>query len=456
LYFGILLLALIKDAFRIRLHLPSAPIREPQATHPLLLPTVLIGLLFLFTAQLWTLAFMANRQIVTPCWHNFPIPVLADLSEHSGGPAQVLPSFLLALIATVQVGLLFLLHKALSSSSINTYRYMLIGCACAASIASAVNAPVMTSPDVYYYMTYAKLGFASYADQPQAVTMKDVPITQWCQGRVLPSAYGPAFIAYAQALLARQHDPRTQIFTMRVMNTLWLLALLPLLRAAGASPVVVALTALNPVLFLQYVVNPHNDIFSSTLVIGGIVLAKKSPLAAAFAVTVAALVKLSFALIGALVFTQLSSVHARFIAAGSTFIASFALSYIFAGPAYFAGLRYYDRLLAPSADPLQYLIVAVALIAIVYALLYQRYNAIATYALPALRIQTLFPWYAIWSLPYAVREGKHLASFMILLPITAFLMETGVAYLSQLIVYAACAIILCTLLLRDIAAARQR
>jgi hypothetical protein len=455
-YFGILLLALIGDAFRMRLHLPSAPIRELQPTHPLLLPITLIGLLFLFAAQLWTLAFMANRQIVTPCWHNFPIPVLADLNEHSGGPAQVPPGLLLAAIAAAQVGLLFFLYKTLSGSPMTPYRYLLIGCACAASIVPAINAPVMTSTDVYYYMTYAKLGFASYADKPQVVTMKNIPIAQWCQERVLPSAYGPAFIAYAQALLARQHDPRTQILTMRVMNALWLLALLPLLRAAGASPPVVALTALNPVLLLQYIVNPHNDIISAALVIGGIVLAKKSPLAAAFAVTVAALVKLSFALIGALVFTQLSSARTRFIAAGSTFIAAFALSYIFAGSAYFAGLRYYDRLLAPSANPLQYLIVAVAFIAIVYALLYQRYNAVATYALPALRIQTLFPWYAIWSLPYAVREGKHLASFMILLPITAFLMETSVAYLSQLIVYIGCAVILCILLLRDISATRQR
>jgi hypothetical protein len=87
-------------------------------------------------------------------------------------------------------------------------------------------------------------------------------------------------------------------------------------------------------------------------------------------------------------------------------------------------------------------LVACAVFAVARALLRQRLEPMYAYAFPALRIQTFFPWYAIWALPYALLEKRRLAHFLCLLPLTAFLMETGVAKSAQSTLYACiCALI---------------
>jgi hypothetical protein len=213
------------------------------------------------------------------------------------------------------------------------------------------------------------------------------------------------------------------------------LLLLYVLRAAGAPRIATVLAALNPVLIFQYVANAHNDLIGTVFVIAGAALIKRSPLAAACAVLIAAQIKLSFALIGILVFTELASIKSRFAWASATFAASIVLSYVLAGRPYFESIWYYDRLFAPTADPLQYPVAACALFAIACALFKQRHERTFIYAFPTLRIQSFFPWYAIWSLPYALFEKRHLSAFLILMPIMAVLMESGLAKSAQLSMY---------------------
>lgn len=406
----------------------------PRFAHPGVVPLAALGLLLTFALQLTVVAYVAHHQTVSACWKNFPIPVVGDFTEKTGGPALIGPSFVLAGIAAAQSAFLALLFVALRGNP-SSLANRIVMYTCFIGVAEALLAPAMTSSDPFLYLTYSKLSFASFAAQPHAVVVPDLPLASWCARFVLPSAYGPAFILYLQALLSAAHSPIISVEFMRVANAVWFAILLALLRAAGFSRTTVSLAALNPGLLFQYIANAHNDIIACTLVIAGIVLVRRSVLLAMGAVLLAALFKLPFALIGALVFVPLASRVQRLTAAMLTIAASVGVSYLLGGPRYFEGLSFYAHLLAPGAGGLQRPAVAVALVAIGVALWWQRYSGAATYAFPALPIVELIPWYAIWALPYAVREHDHLDRFLILMPIMLLLMESGIAKSAQLCAY---------------------
>lgn len=458
MYVGVVLLGLIWEAIRYRFRVSQESQAQalPQL-YPLTIPLAALGILLLFTAQLWTIAFMARHQIAPPCWLQLPIPVVADLGEDTGGPAQALPSFLLAILAAAQSFLLYLMYRAREAVR-HPRSEFIVACIALLAIVEAVFAPAMTSPDVFYYMTYAKLGFASYVAQPQAVNIPGLPMKDWCEERILPSAYGPAFISYIKLLPS--WSPVAQVLLVRAMNALWFLALLGLLRATGSALPIVWLAALNPALLSQYIATPHNDLIATVFVLLGVVMVSRSSWIAASAVLLAALFKLSFALVGVLVFVRLPTLGKRLCAAAIVFAASFVLSYLLAGPKYFAGLSYYDHLLAPEANRLQYLLVAVTLGACGYALLRQGFSRAAVYAFPALRIQAIFPWYAIWSLPYALladsvkSQQARLSSFLILMPLMTLLMETGIARSAQITAYVLVSALIIAGIMRDLQGTR--
>jgi hypothetical protein len=366
---------------------------------------------------------------------HLPIPVVADLGETTGGPGLPFTSFLLVGIAAIQSFLLWLIFSARKEKRHERAGTIVVGCACAVTLLAAFFTPAMTSPDAVIYTTYAELGFSSFVKEPHVVVLKNIPIEQLCQRRVLPSAYGPAFIAYLKLFSVFSHSVPAQVMLLRVGNAAWFLLLLCALRAAGAPRIALSLAALNPVLIFQYVANAHNDLIGALFVVAGAALVKRFPLAAVCAIIIAAQVKLSFALIGLLIFTELALTIRRLAWAGATFCASLLTSYIFAGRQYFESIWYYDRLLAPTADPLQYVVAACAVFALARALFQQRYDPIMAYAFPTLRMQTFFPWYAIWALPYALLEKRRLSAFLILMPIMAVLMESGLAKNAQLLVY---------------------
>jgi hypothetical protein len=462
MYFGVYLLGLVWDIVRRRTGSARSPIAfdstERHATlswlrqHTWIAIAAAAGILGLFTAQILTVAFMAHHQIAPACWRRLPLPVVADLGEDNGGPAQFLPSLAIVAIAAAQSALLALIFFVYRKRPFDPVFAAVAACVCVVGAIEAIFAPAMTSGDVYTYLVYSRLGFAAFQSQPQIAVLQGLPTLDWCMHRVMPSAYGPAFIAYAK-LFASTSTPISQISVFRTANAVWFLALLGLLRAARIPWLLVTLAAVNPFFWFQSIVNPHNDIIGTVFVVAALALAPFSAALAAILVVIAALVKLSFALIGVFVFVQRSATR-RFTFAALSFAAAIALSFAWAGPHYFESITFYDRLLAPDADPLQYGVLAVAVWATFSAVFLGRYRQVYTYTLPALRIQTFFPWYAIWSLPYAIRERTHLAAFLILLPVMALLMETGIAKGAQLIAYATVVVAITLGMLRDISAAR--
>ncbi|HTV74718.1 MAG TPA: hypothetical protein VME66_13560 [Candidatus Acidoferrales bacterium] len=454
MYFGIFFLALIWEGLRRlvwRLRVP--PSLQGGRSWPVAVTAC--TLVAAFIAQLAVITYMAAHQIASPCWYNFPIPVVADLAENSGGPAQVFPCFLLVALAAAQSGLLLLLVRALRARPPSTSETRIIGAAVVVAVAAAVAAPAMTSSDPYLYLMYAKLGFAAFAPQPHAVNLPELPLAQWCTRRVLPSAYGPGFVWYIGALAGRLHSPVIAVLVMRFANVLWFGLLLWLLRSLGLSPALLAVTALNPALLFQYVANPHNDIIVCTLVVGAVVLAQRSCVAGALLVVVAALFKLPFVLIGCLIFVRLPSRMQRLVAASLTIASAIGLSYLIAGAKYFAGLTFYSRLLAPDADGIQWLAAVVALGAIGVALLRRQFGFAAIYAFPALPIVELAPWYAIWSLPYALIERTSLDRFLVLMPLMLMLMDAGISRAAQLTLYGVFAVAIAAGMMRDIARTRR-
>jgi hypothetical protein len=455
MYFGIFFLGLIWEGLRRfvwRLDAPSEVQRTPRAWVGVV---TAFALAVAFSAQLAVIDYMGMHQIASPCWLHLPMPVVADLTEDSGGPAQIVPSFLLVALALIQSALLAVLFGALRTQPSRKVAWTVAAVA-VATLTAAVLAPALTSPDPFLYLMYAKLGFGAFAPAPHAVSLPELPLAQWCTQRVLPSAYGPGFILYIQALVGWLHSPVAAVTLMRVANAGWFILLLWLLRAAGLSPALLAVTALNPALLFQYVANPHNDIIACTFVVAAIVIAQRSVLAGSLLVICAALVKLPFALVGCLIFVRLRSSSVRVAAAAATIAAAVGISYVLAGPKYFAGLSFYSHLLAADADGFAWLAALVAIGAVGAALFWRRFIFVAAYAFPALPIVELAPWYAIWSLPYALMERTSLDRFLVLMPLMLMLMEPGIARSAQLSLYVAVTAAIAAGMLRDLGRVRRR
>lgn len=448
MYVGIVLLVLAWVA--VRTFYRGAPWPRPPAfTAPGLMPACAGAVVLVFIAELLVIDYVARHQVASPCFLHLAVPVVADFSS-GGGPAMPFTSALLAAFAVVQTLLLACAYFAHQSRAPKRWEWMTTAAAIALGLGAAVWAPAMTSPDPLMYFSFAKIGFGSFAASTHVVRLPNFSAIS-CEKALLPSAYGPAFIAYAGVLLGRIHDPAVAVSTLRATNALWLLACIPLLRRANVPWILVVLLLLDPPVLFQYVGNAHNDIIALVLVLAAFACADASLVAGIALVTLAGLFKLPFAAIGALAFAARPPAWQRLGAACAGVLLALFLSYAWAGPRYFEGLAYYHRLLDATGNPFDVALSVVALAAIVAAVVRRSYAGAASFSFPGLAVAEIQPWYALWGLPYALRERRHLALWVVLLPVAAFLMDDSVSRGAQLAIYAIAVIAIGAFVLRDVA-----
>ncbi len=454
MYIGVVLLALMWVAIRKIYRVPEPPARRSSAGPAATAIAAVAAIPLLFAIQLWTVAFMAQHQI-TFCVQHIPFQVVADFNETSGGEAQLWPSLALLAIAAMQTGLLFLIDRDWDRAP-QSLLAIAVPFACAILLIEGLLAPAMTSSDSYSYIAYARLGIAaSYVPHFQPLSAGQHFFT-WCLKGYFPAAYGPGFVAYVGAILANTHSTQSSILILRATNAAWLIALIALVRLSGAPRKTVALLALNSAFFFQYVTNAHNDILPVVLVVAGILLARRSVVAGALLVIAASLFKIPFAAIGSLAFVRLAPSLRRLAIAALTVVASFGLSYAIGGQKYFATLAFHSRIMASGADRLEIVLTIVALLAIAYALVCQRFHWALSFTMPALAVEILQPWYVAWSLPYALVESEHLSTFLILAPFATLLMEDGISRAALLSGYALTCAIIAVGIFRDVRFARSR
>jgi hypothetical protein len=463
-YVGAVLLGFLWLLVRRRYGAAPWP-RVPQLDRAWIVPGCALALLGLFVAQLWTVAFEAHHQIIPPCvlhqpypgYLHLPIPVVADLDQTSGGPAMILPGVALAVYAVVQSILLTCLFLAAEQSRPSAWERRLVGAAFACAIVAAILSPAMTSTDPYLYLSYSKVGFASFAPAPHTLEIPDLPKGTWCYGLLLPSPYGPGFVSYMQGIFGAIHNASVAIVLLRTTNAVWLLACIAFMRRLGVSWPILAVFALNPAVLFQYVTNAHNDIIALCLVLAAMAFDLAAPLAGSVVVALAGLIKLPFAVIGALAFAERVAVRNRITAALLSAAGAFIVSYMWAGPQYFKGLAFYNDLRSMVAPGAEIVLAVVALASVVVALVRRTYSGAASFSFPGLPLAQVPPWYAPWGLPYALRERAHTAWFLVLLPVAALLMDESVSARVRLVLYLAICFVTVVFVLRDLAyRARQR
>jgi hypothetical protein len=454
MYVGVVMLGLLWLIVRSRYGAAPWPKLPQMFQRPWLVPACAWTSLALFVAQLATIAYEARHQIASACWLHLPVGVVSDFEPNGGGAAMLLPGVALTAFAAAQCAVLACMYLAATQRPPAGWERRIAYSAFALAVAAAILSPAMGSSDVYAYMSYAKLGFAAFSAAPQVIAVPDLPLSSWCFHALLPSAYGPAFIVYTRTLLAAIHQPVAAIVMMRSTNALWLLATIALMRRVGVSAPVVALFAFNPVVLFEYVATAHNDIIPICLVVVAMAIDASIPVASVAIITLAGLFKLPFLAVGAVAFDQRRSPELRIAPVVLSVAAALLLSYWWGGPAYFMGLAWYRHVLAGSGDGVVILLTLGAFVAIGFALARRAYAGIAAFAFPGLATAAIRSWYLLWGLPYGIREKRHLAPFLILLPIASIFTDESIPRNLQYVLYAVACAVFVTLAIRDIAARR--
>jgi hypothetical protein len=403
-------------------HRPKLP-RVPAYAAPVAALTSSAVLIIQLASSRYASALQSNS-----CLFHAPIPTV-DVGSPGGNVfwQGVVP----AAIAFAQSGLLLLLYLGIRSSTSNRW-IITIALSAVISAAATVVVPVMTSVDPYAYITYADLGFASYADAFQHVNVPHLPLSAWCVTVMIPNLYGPLFVAYVKLLVAGTANPAHAVLLLRLTNVVWLAAALVAMRLARAPAHAIALTATNPTFLLQYVSTPHNDVIAIALLMIALAAARRSIVAAFVCVVLTGLIKLPLAVVGAVAFTSIEGVWKRVALAFAAIVAAVAIGSWWAGPYYLATTKEDAALLAPYAYPLQSLTAVLGGIAIACALIWRRYSRIGSLVIPTIPVVSMQAWYLGWGLPYAASAGRGLIFFLIALPIASLFADVTVARPAQL------------------------
>jgi hypothetical protein len=362
-------------------------------------------LLSTYAAQLFIIYLAAQH---TP----WPIALVPATPQHQ----DALTGAMLALGAAQAYALLGLYRARIGTTVVATGIAML---------ALSCLAPAFLNADIYAYVGNGLLGSAGYTPPSVAFPGEFATINaRW--GTPVPAAtYGPLWLTVAHLITSIAPSLAGKLIGFRVFSLLLFVALIALLRACGVPPRALAIAALNPGLLLQFVVDAHNDILPIVLVVAAAAIVRKLPYAACALVAGAALVKLPYALLGLPVLTSIYPAGRRYALCALSVVAALALSWFGGGAAYAQALFGY----ASSAGLLSIFhgVAALAAVAaILAAVAGARRLRAAVWLMPMLGPYTA-SWYAIWSLPYALRRRRVFAYLLVWFPLVSVVAEPSLA-----------------------------
>jgi len=282
-------------------------------------------------------------------------------------------------------------------------------------------APVLTNADLYAYVGNGLLGRAAYTPPPAPFTGNLATINAFWHVPVPAATYGPLWIAIATAVVAAVPTLALKMTAFRLLGAVLLAALFVLLRAYGTPPRILAIVMLNPALYFEFVLNAHNDLPAVVILTVAALVASWWPLAASLLIAAAALIKLPFVVLGLPVLANVRETVPRILAIAVAIVATAIVSWFGGGAAYAHALVAYA-----SGSHLEGAVHAAAALAalasIVFAVAGIRRLKSAVWLLPMFGAYTA-PWYALWSLPYALGARPVLVYLAIWLPFVTFIAE---------------------------------
>ncbi|HXM18725.1 MAG TPA: hypothetical protein VN934_07900 [Candidatus Tumulicola sp.] len=384
---------------------------------------VMVALVALFALQLALLRWAAYHQQVNSAWfYRLPIPIVTDRGPFVPDIRQAVSLSLLAIVIA-QCAALYLLHRILLSGSGAQRGLMVAGCA--ALVAMAVFAPVVTSGDIYAYVSDALLGWGAYHPTAQRLPGNFGLVNDYWGSPPWPSPYGPLFIALDHYIVGgAKLSLFGSLLLLRFINAAGLVAVIVLLRRLKVEPATIALLACNPYFIFELIADGHNDMLALALTLGA--FSARSQLVAAALAIAAGLIKLPYAFVCAICFAAKGTLAQRLALTASVIITAVTVSVLVGGLPYVGGLGvqavYAARAFNPERVVPHGLALAFAVIALIAALVAARKFVAAAWAMPALTIN-LYPWYLTMGLPYAIYQRSALPVFCVLYPLAAFALD---------------------------------
>ena len=393
---------------RLRTRIPPLPRGRPEIWIAAIVAT--------YAAQLAMVWYGATHGAAYAPWRAaMPFPVMDLGAAHAG--ALAFGFLVCGGVQTIALVAIYRATPARAAVAIGSVSLLVLSMA----------APALASADLYSNAGYGMLGAAAYAPPAHAFAHSEFSwIELWWGTPMVPSPYGPLWNAVDAALLAPVPTLVGKMLVLRAFCALALAVLTAAMWRFGLPARVLAVTLLNPALFMQFVANAHNDAVIVAVVALGAVAARRRPILAASAIVAAGLLKLPYVLLGLPILAAVRAGTFRFSLAALAIACVLAVSWGWGGAAYLEALVFHARH-APGGFFAWHVVAgAVAAALVLGALAGLRRPRTAVWLVPplgALYPAFLYPWYLAWALPYALGRRRVLAYLLVWLPTASVLVN---------------------------------
>jgi hypothetical protein len=387
-------------------------------------------------------AMFAQRGVITHSpgtkllgpdfYQTLPYPVL----DNAFGPPTSVHLALIA-VGALESAVLFALYRVLRDRPAARMERAGLALAAVAMLLLALHARALIGFDLYAYLGYAKLAtlHAAYAPPPVRFPGAFGTINDVWGTPLVTSYYGPLWIALDRLAVGGATTLGGALHTLRLIEVV------PFAIVAGALAMrggvaFIALFALDPVVHVLYLTNGHNDLVGIALVLVALALVRRFPLFAALLAGAAGLVKLPFAATALLVFAGRGALAPRAAWVLLAFAVAGGGSLLLGGTEYAHDLAFrlhqvnqvHVTVTVFTGKAIRTCLLLVALFALAAAFARGIVWRSASWSFAALS-STVYPWYLAAALPYAALERGALASFLILFPLAAALLENAFPHL---------------------------
>jgi len=415
--------------------LPSLP-QGPWPRIPRL--AVAVGSLLLvagFGAQLLLLAYQAGHDGVRPDWVSRTPFLYVDEAFPFGPDHGLISLAALAAVLAQMAGFLALVGAVAqpadtpADAAAGRFSSALAPLVAGVLAVLALWSPAVSSGDVFGYAGLGMLGPHPFERPPHFFTGEYAAVfDSW---HLRPTIYGPLWTTLNAAVVSFGTTFAGKVLALRVFGLVLLLAFTGLVHVLVRSRAVTLAVLLNPMLWLQFVTNAHNDILGACLLAAAqIFIVRKRPALAVFCVAGAGLVKFPFVVMGAVAFARQGPRRAFGYAAAAA-VVCFVLSAIFAGRPYLDALLLTARTRAAFTDPVLNeikLVLSLATLAVTAIILLRgKYPAFAGWLYTGLA-PVMFPWYLLWAVSYSLFSRTLLLATLLSLPLVALLSDDVYAF----------------------------
>lgn len=290
--------------------------------------------------------------------------------------------------------------------------------------AIALTPAALTSADPYAYAGYALLPELRDAYAPPNAPPPagfGAVATAWGTP-LLPCVYGPLFVVVDRAVVAGATGLAGALIRLRLLGLgAWTLLVI-VFASSRRTRRFVPLVAANPAIAALYVAGAHNDLAGVGLLAGAALVGPRRPWLAAGLVALACAWKITLTPLAFCVVPQRPRGRAYALALSAA-AAGIGLSVLAAGPAYLTALVTVGRETTDGgAIGAAHGFVALAALVALAASAGARVPRWTTW-LPMSVGARMYPWYAAWPLPLALRTGT-VRAFLVTLPLVAVAVGT--------------------------------